>query len=113
MKVALNTSNKVQVKKEQLTAAKDTALLAGFTYQGAAYPCDAVFQLTVNSYLTMYREGIWPVAHKCKLRRLGNSFASFSWEELRLLFAALMSHVTAVWDNHWAAKDALPVKPKK
>lgn len=107
MRVALDTTEKRNALVSEITAFRDARLAGWFLYNGIAYPCDQTFQEAIKTYLVAYREGIIPANQTSKIRTEANTFQYLTQAELLLLAESLMAHVQGIWDEYWAAKDAI------
>lgn len=86
---------------------KRDKLYGGFTYNGVSYHCDPVFQQQITSYVVGFESGITPADAAVPVRTYDNLNTGMTYAQLKPFATALMTYVTQIYMESWAAKDAL------
>lgn len=97
----------VAEQKAAIDRQRDASLNAGFTYGGATFHCDHMFQSQVQAFLLAWAAGMLPAGASVSIRRKDNVTVQMTQAEVAALGGALMAHVQTIYAASWAAKDAL------
>jgi hypothetical protein len=87
---------------------RDEVINAGFTFAGAQFHADALFQSQVQAFMLAWASGILPPAATVSIRRKDDVTVQMNQAQVGTLAAALMQFVQTVYAQSWVAKDTLP-----
>jgi hypothetical protein len=87
---------------------RDATINAGFTFNGALYHADPLFQSQLQAFILAYSAGILAPTAQVAIRRKDNVTVQMTQSEIVTLAGMLMQFVQATYATSWAAKDALP-----
>ncbi len=86
---------------------RDRQLASGVVWNAKTYHVDETFQGHLTGLMVAYQTGILPAGMSRQIRTMNNEIVLLTQAEIVGLAAAVLSRVEQIFQESWAAKDAL------